>query len=75
MNVKPSQNPNAVYGGLVAGSGGGAVAAWLLNSVLDWNVPDAGVAAIAGGIAFLVLFVGREGLLPAVRQLLFGKKA
>lgn len=72
MNLAPSSNPNAIYGGLVAGSGAGSIVAWLFVNVFHWDIPAAGSAAIAGGIAFVVLYIGREGIVPSLKRLLFG---
>lgn len=69
-----TEHPNAIIGGLAAAAGGGTLAAWLLNDVLDWGVPDKGCTMIAGGIAFVVLWVGRRGIRQALRDLWFGPK-
>lgn len=67
-----ASNPNAVVGGIGGGVGLGELAQWLLNGVLHWNVSPAACVAVAGGLATVVLFVGRRGLVGVVRQFLYG---
>lgn len=64
-------HPNATVG-LTAGSGGGALLAWLLDGALGWNVPPVACAAIAGGVAGLALLIGRSGIVGIARHLWYG---
>lgn len=54
-------HPNAIIGGLGAGSGLGSLLAWGLNTKLGAGIPGEGIAAIAGGVAATVMFIGRDG--------------
>lgn len=65
-------NANATIGGIGGGVGLGELAQWLLNGVLHWNVSPAACVAVAGGLATVVLFIGRRGLVGVVRQFLYG---
>lgn len=65
----PSNHPNATAA-LATGSGLGSLVAWLLNDVGHLAVPAVGCAAIAGGIAAVALFIGRNGI-RGVAQLIW----
>lgn len=64
-------NPNAAIGG-VGGGGFGVLLVYLLNKYAGTSFDATEGAAIAGGIATIVLFIGRRGLVGVVRQFLYG---
>lgn len=59
------RHPNAVVGG-TAGVGGGVLVVWLLGLAGVALTPEVG-AALAGGLAAAVLFLGRNGLTGLAR--------
>lgn len=67
------QNPNASAAALTA------VFVWVLDRLLrHFGVADmspAQVLVVAGGATYVVLWIGRDGLLGAARRLWFGAKA
>lgn len=65
-------HPNATVA-LVGAAGGGNLVQWFVNDVLGWGVPVAGTIAIAGGVAFVALYVGRRGLRGTVRDVWAGR--
>jgi uncharacterized membrane protein YjjB (DUF3815 family) len=67
-----TKHPNAVIGGLAGVLG--SLLVWLVNDQLHWNVPATACAAIAGGIAFAILFVGRRGIRGTLSAIWNGSK-
>lgn len=64
-------HPNAVIGGAGGGSGLGTLTVWLLGRY-HVHLTQEQAAAIAGGVAALVLFVGRNGLRGVWRTIMDG---
>lgn len=69
-----SQNPNATIGG-VGGGGFGVLLVFLLNKYAGASIDPTEGAAIAGGIATVVLFIGRKGIIGVLHQILYGSTA
>lgn len=66
------ENQNAIAGG-VSGSGVGTLAVWLLNRWAKAGLSAEQGAAIAGGVAAAVLFIGRNGIRGVWRLVWRGK--
>lgn len=55
-------HPNAIVGGAGGGAGLGTLLVWLLTRYTSVDLSPEAAAGIAGGIATIILFLGRNGL-------------
>lgn len=67
------KNPNALVGG-VAGIGGGQIVV-NLASACGWDISTGWALTIAGAATYVVLFVGKNGLVGVWNLLKFGTAA
>lgn len=67
MTIK---NPNALVGG-IAGIGGGQVVVNIADA-FGWNISTGWALTIAGAATYVVLFIGRNGLVGCWDVLKFG---
>lgn len=72
MNV--GNHPNALIGGAGGGAGLGTLLVWLLDKYADAGLSAEAAAAVAGGVATLVLLIGRDGIQGLAKIVWRGKK-
>lgn len=71
MSANPlSGNPNAAVGGISTVGGGEAIVN--IAKLFGWSISTGWGIAIAGGIAYVVLFIGRNGITGAWNVMLRG---
>lgn len=65
------KNPNAAVAG--GGSGLSVLVVWLAGNVFHWSLSAEDGALLAGAVATVVLFIGREGIKGVWRKLWSGQ--